>query len=190
METYRAARPEVQAPLQRPGASPARPARCPKWHPLGLANRCTLERSPGTVSVIHIWRGSGSCDEFAFSAFDTHLHESVIQSELGDLESGVSLLQSKLGARKEVVAHSVALDSAEAEARANAYFRMRARRFVTGTAIVQTSGDYDIGKTVTFRELDAIFNGDYVFTGLQHLFDRSGGGLRTELLVERPGIGR
>ena len=114
--------------------------------------------------------------------------ESAIQSELGDLLSGVSLL-GELG-KKEVIAHTVALDSSEAEARANAFFRMRARRFVMGTAVVKTLGRYHVGDYVTFRELDVLFDGDYVITRVQHLFDRVGGGMRTELLVERPGIGQ
>lgn len=116
--------------------------------------------------------------------------ERVIQREIGNLTSGVSLLSQAIGQRTEVIAHTVALDSGEAEARANAYFRMRGRRFVTGTAIVRTSGAYRIGQKVNFTELDSLFNGEYIITGVQHLFDTYGGGLRTEILVERPGIGQ
>jgi hypothetical protein len=61
---------------------------------------------------------------------------------------------------------------------------------VTGTAIVKTVGTYHVGDYVTFREIDVLFDGDYMVTGVQHFFDRSGGGMRSELLVERPGIGQ
>ncbi len=129
-------------------------------------------------------------DAVSKEAISFEATESVIQNELRDLESGVSLLSEAIGERKEVIAHTVPLDSSAVEAQAKSYFRTRARRFVTGTAIVSTVGRYRVGQYVRFRELDILFDGDYVITGIQHLFDRVGGGMRTELLVERPGIGQ
>src|SRR5262245_18052299 len=71
--------------------------------------------------------------------------ESVISGELnGDL-SGVSILGSALGSRKEAVAHTVPLTSQEAQAAAETYFKFSARRFVVGRGMAETDSRLRVG---------------------------------------------
>jgi hypothetical protein len=51
--------------------------------------------------------------------------DSAISSELNGDTSGVSILQSALGQRKEALAHTVPLNDQEAQHEAEAFFRMR-----------------------------------------------------------------
>lgn len=114
--------------------------------------------------------------------------ESAINSELNGDRSGISILQSALGTRKEAVAHTVPLNSQEAQAVAESFFKMSARRFVVGRGIAETSASLHVGTTVELRNLGPLFNGKYYVTEVVHLFD-SVKGLRTEFCAERPGIG-
>ncbi|HET6980062.1 MAG TPA: hypothetical protein VFI24_27260 [Pyrinomonadaceae bacterium] len=114
--------------------------------------------------------------------------ESAISPELNGDRSGISILQSTLGQRKEALAHTVPLNSQEAQAVAEAFFKMSARRFVVGRGVAETSASLRAGATVEVRNLGPLFNGKYYVTEVVHLFD-SKKGLRTEFCAERPGIG-
>lgn len=114
--------------------------------------------------------------------------ESAISPELNGDRSGVSILQSAVGARKEAVAHTVPLNSQEAQAVAESFFKMSARQFVVGSGVAETSSSLRVGATVDLRNLGPLFNGKYYVTEVVHLFD-SVKGLRTEFCAERPGIG-
>ncbi|MCA1564720.1 MAG: hypothetical protein LC803_03490 [Acidobacteria bacterium] len=123
------------------------------------------------------------------SALTYEATESVITSELNGDTSGVSILQSALGARKEALAHTVPLNSQEAQSEAETFFRMSARRFIVGYGVAETKPDLRAGAFVDLKELGALFSGKYYVTEVKHLFDNSKG-LRTEFRAERPGIGR
>jgi phage protein D len=115
--------------------------------------------------------------------------DAAIAAELNGDTSGVSLLRSALGERKESLAHTVPLTSQEARSTAEAFFRLSARRFVTGRGVAQTDPRLRVGGYVDLQGLGPLFSGKYYLTGVQHLFDGAAG-LRTEFTGERPGIGR
>ncbi len=114
---------------------------------------------------------------------------SVISSELNGDISGVSILQSTLGPRKEALAHTVPLNSSEAQAVAEAYFKMTARRFVVGRGLAKPNPSLRAGAQVDIQNVGPLFTGKYYLTEVRHLFDATLG-LRTEFIAERPGIGR
>jgi phage protein D len=113
---------------------------------------------------------------------------SLLQGELGSGISGAGLLKSKLGDRTETVVHAVPRNADEAQAVAEALFKRTGRQFITGRAIVDPDPRLGVGSTVTLSGLGALFEGGYYVTGVRHLFDRRNG-LRTEIRVERPGLG-
>jgi uncharacterized protein len=115
--------------------------------------------------------------------------DSVLSSEVGNRDSGPSVLAAKLTRRKETVAHSMPLTSDEAKARAEALLKRRARRFVSGRGVAQTSATLRAGATATLDGLGPLFSGEFYVTSVKHLFDARSG-LRTTFHVERPGLGR
>ena len=122
-------------------------------------------------------------------ALEHEATDSAIAGELGNDQSGVSILQSKIGARKEVLAHSVPLNSDEARLSAETFFRMSARRFVVGRGVAETRAELRVGSYVNLKELGPLFSGKYYLTEVRHLFDNAKG-IRTEFRAERAGIGR
>ena len=114
---------------------------------------------------------------------------SALGGELGNDESGASLLSSKLAERKETVVHTVPLSGDEARARAEAYFRQLARRFVVGKGTAQTDAKLRVGGRVELDGVGPLFNGKYTLVEVKHLFDGAKG-LRTDFVAERPGLGR
>lgn len=114
--------------------------------------------------------------------------EQVIRSELNGDEAGVAILASKLGARKEVLAHSVPLNSAEAKAEAESFFKMSARRFVVGRGVSEADHRLRVGNTVELTQLGPLFNGKYYVCEVCHIFD--GRGIRSEFTAERAGLGK
>lgn len=124
------------------------------------------------------------------SAIKAESTESAISSEVSGQDSGVGLVQSALGAaRKEVLAHTVPLTTDDAQAGADAFMKMSARRFVTGRGVAETTSALRVGATVDLQGLGTLFNGKYSVTEIRHLFDGTRG-IRTEFAVERPGLGR
>src|SRR5262249_40195280 len=112
--------------------------------------------------------------------------ESVISGELnGDL-SGVSILGSALGSRKEAVAHTAPLTSQEAQAAAETYFKFSARRFVVGRGMAETDSRLRVGGHVELQGLGPLFSGRYYLAEVRHLFDGARG-IRTEFTAERAG---
>jgi phage protein D len=122
-------------------------------------------------------------------ALSERADDAAVTGELGGKDSGASVLKSALAERKDTVSHSVPLGSAEARARAEALFRGRARRFVRGHGTAQTDAKLRVGATVQLDGLGPLFSGDFYVTETTHRFD-SEQGMRTELTVERPGLGR
>jgi phage protein D len=123
------------------------------------------------------------------SALQYEATDSVISSELNGDTSGVSILQSALGARKEALAHTVPLNSDEAQHEAESFFKMSARRFVVGHGVAETSSKLRVGAKVNLEGLGPLFTGKYYVAEVKHIFDLAKG-LRTEFRAERLGIGR
>jgi hypothetical protein len=115
--------------------------------------------------------------------------ESAISSEVGSDASGVSILSSALGSRKETLAHGVPLASDEAQLRAEAHFKSIARRFVCGRGVAETSTELRVGRYAQLDGLGPLFSGKYYVSEVRHRFDGEQG-IRTEFEAERPGIGR
>jgi uncharacterized protein len=113
----------------------------------------------------------------------------ALGSELGGDESGAGILGEKLAARTETVATPVSPATDEARARAEALFRRRARRFVRGRGVAAGSARLRVGVKVTLEGLGPLFSGGYYLAECRHVFDDVHG-YRTEIVVERPGIGR
>lgn len=115
--------------------------------------------------------------------------ESAISGEVGSDTSGISILSSALGKRKESVAHTVPLTSQEAQFEAEAFFKRCARRFVTACGIAETDARLRVGTYVDLQGLGSLFSGKYYVTEVKHLFDNTKG-IRTQFMAERPGIGK
>ena len=115
--------------------------------------------------------------------------DAAISSELNGDTSGVSILQSALGERKEALAHTVPLNDQEAQHEAEAFFRMSARRFVVGHGIAETNKSLRAGSQLDLQGLGPLFNGKYYVAEVKHIFD-STKGLRSEFRSERVGIGK
>ncbi len=114
--------------------------------------------------------------------------DSVLGGELEGGTSGASLLSSTLGDRKEVLVHTVPLDASEARSRAETFFKLGARRFLTGHGTAQTDARLRVGARVDLQGLGSLFSGKYAVTEVKHLFDGARG-LRTEFAAERAALG-
>lgn len=128
-------------------------------------------------------------DVSAKQALTFEATESVISEEVNGEDSGVSILKSALGDRKDSVAHAVPLNSDEAEAVAKSYFKGCARRFVVGHGVAQTDPKLRVGALLDLKGLGPLFSGKYYVVHARHVFD-STRGLRTEFTAERAGLGR
>jgi phage protein D len=122
-------------------------------------------------------------------AIDERADDSVLGGELGGGDSGPSVLRSAFGERKDTLASAVPQTGAEAQARAGALLKRRARRFIVGTGTAQTQPGLRVGASVSLARLGPLFTGSFYVSAVTHMFDGSGG-LRTELTVERPGLGK
>jgi phage protein D len=121
------------------------------------------------------------------SAISAQASSSAVTSELGNDTSGISILQ-QIAARKENLAHLVPITTSEAQAEADGFLRMSARRFVVGRGVAEASAGLGVGARVELKGLGPMFSGTYVVTAVRHRFDGVIG-IRTEFDVERPGIG-
>jgi len=131
----------------------------------------------------------GGWDVSGKSALSAQASDSAISGEVGGDESGVSILKNKLGDRKEAIAHGVPVTQQEAQARADAYFRGIARRFVVAQGIAEPSPPLRVGSSAELSGLGPLFSGKYYVAGVRHLFDGATG-MRTEFTAERPGLSR
>ena len=128
-------------------------------------------------------------DRASKSAIAQEATESAISGELSGGDSGASILRTAFGERGESLTDAVPLDSAEAQARAEALFRVRARQFVTGRGVADTNALLRVGAYVDLQELGPLFSGRYYVTEVHHVFDPTKG-MRTGFVAERPGLGR
>lgn len=139
-----------------------------------------LQRSQLTVS------GWNPRDKAAISESAS---ASVLSSELNGGESGAALVESKLGARPDTVAHLNPADASEAHALAESWLRQIGRRFVVGRGKASPDARIKPGAQLELSGLGPLFNGKYTVTEVCHRFDLAEGA-RSEFTVERPAIGR
>lgn len=128
-------------------------------------------------------------DVSAKDALSYEATDSVISNELNGGTSGVSILSSALGDRKEMLAHTVPLTSAEAQVYAETFFKMTCRHFVVGRGVAESDSRLRVGAFVNLQRLGPMFSGKYYLSEVRHLFDGANG-IRTEFTAERPGLGR
>lgn len=113
---------------------------------------------------------------------------SVLSSELDGRQSGPAILSSAFGERPELVALQQPIQLAEARAIAEAEFRRRSRRFVSGRGEAEGDARIKVGAKVDLRGLGPLFSGAYRVTESRHAFDLASG-YRTLFRCERPGVG-
>ena len=159
--------------------------------PLELGYRNELRELTVTADL------ANQASEVAVGGWDVAAKEAIkevaggdaIQPELHGGDSGASILGASLGARKATIAHTTPVTGAEARARAEALFRRRARRFVRGEGLAETSSGLRVGRSVRLTGLGPLFSGEYAVVQTRIVFDPILG-LRTEFSAERPDLGR
>jgi uncharacterized protein len=132
--------------------------------------------------------GVGGWDVAGKAAIEETATESAISAELNGGTSGASILESTFAPRKERVVHAVPLTTDEARSLAEARFRERARRFITGTGLADGDARIRVGGVVDLSGLGKPFDGRYHVVRARQTYD-SDYGFRTEFDVERPGLG-
>jgi len=115
--------------------------------------------------------------------------DQAISNELNGDTSGLSILKSAFGERKESLVHTVPLNSNEAQTEAESVLKMTARRFVVAHGMAQANAKLRVGTYVDLQKLGPLFSGKYYLTQVKHVFDGTDG-FRTEFTGERPGIGK
>jgi len=133
--------------------------------------------------------GVAGWDVAAKSAISETSTASDISAELNGDTGGSSILQQAFAERKERVVHTTPLTSEEARAIAQARYRERARRFVTGSGIADGDARIRVGSTLNLAGLGKLFSGKYYVVRVRHTYNVMHG-YRTEFDVERPGLGK
>jgi phage protein D len=123
------------------------------------------------------------------SALTHEATDQAISNELNGDTSGLSILKTAFGDRKESLVHTIPLNSNEAQVEAESVLKMTARRFVVAHGMAQANAKLRVGTYVDLQALGPIFSGKYYLTHVKHVFDGADG-FRTEFTGERPGIGR
>ena len=120
--------------------------------------------------------GVSGWDVAAKDAIDEVGDEAAIASELNGGESGSSVLSAAaLAERKERIVHGVPLTVAQARSVAEASYRSRARRFVTGSGLADGDARLRAGVTVTLSGLGSLFDGDYYVVRVRHTYNLADG---------------
>lgn len=133
--------------------------------------------------------GVAGWDVAAKAAIEETADESAISAELQGDTSGSDVLRAAFGERKERIVHQVPLSTQEARAQAQAAYRERARRFVTGSGVADGDPRIRVGGMVTLSDLGGLFDGAYSVVRVRHTYDMVYG-FRTEFDVERAGLGQ
>ena len=121
-------------------------------------------------------------------AIDVEAGESAVTGELDSRRSGGSVLDRALAERNERVGLATPLSQEEAQALADAGYRRRARRFLTGAGVADGNPAIQVGGAVDVLGVGPLFEGKYYVTLVRHTYDLLNG-YRTTFEVERPGIG-
>lgn len=114
--------------------------------------------------------------------------DSVLGAELNGDQSGSRLLRQAFGNRVEQRVHHVPLSDRETQSLADAHYRQKARRFVTGRGLADGDARLRVGTHVTLKGLGPMFEGGYYVTEVMHCFDIQNG-YRTHFCVEKAGLG-
>jgi phage protein D len=114
--------------------------------------------------------------------------ESSLGDDLGSDIGGGGLLRAAFGDRPATTTLATAVTADEAQAIAEGLYRDRARRFVTGSGLVDGLAGLRAGRAVTLQGLGGLFDGTYRLSRVVHRYDRTHG-YRTEIDVERAGVG-
>jgi phage protein D len=136
------------------------------------------------------------CTELSVSGWDPQskdaiqetADESAVSSELNGLTSGSSVLSEVFGERKASLVHTVPLSTSEAQAVAEARYRERARRFVTGTGTADGNPRIRVGALLKLVNMGQLFDGEYIVVRALHRLGMERG-YETEFDIERAGIG-
>jgi Bacteriophage probable baseplate hub protein len=167
----------------------------PRTSRAGAPLQLTIGRELRSFTVVADLAGQRSAvavtgwDVAGKSAIRFEATEAAVRPELDGGDGGATVLGAALGDRKESLVHAVPLTAAEAQARAEAAYRLLARRFLVGRGVADTDPGLRVGATVDLRNLGPLFSGKYYVAEVRHLFDGVAG-LRTELVAERAGLGR
>ena len=94
-----------------------------------------------------------------------------------------------LGPRVESVVNRLPHNQEEAGVLAEAQYRMRAWRFLTGRGVCDGDGRLRMGTHLTLQGLGGLFDGTYYVTQVRHSFSNQDGFV-TQFSVERPGLGK
>jgi phage protein D len=121
-------------------------------------------------------------------AIDVEAGEGAVSSELNELRGGGARLGQALAERTERVGMATPLSQQEAQALADARYRRRARRFLTGAGVADGNPAIQVGGSVDLRGVGPLFEGKYYVTQVRHTYDLASG-YRTTFQVERPGVG-
>ena len=126
------------------------------------------------------------------SALAYEAGEQAVSNELNGDTSGISILKSVFGERKESLAHLVPLNSSEAQVEAETVMKMTARRFVVARGMAQGNAKLNVGTYVNLQGLGPLFSGKYYLAAVKHTFDSGSDvpGFLTEFTGERSGIGK
>lgn len=130
----------------------------------------------------------GGWDPGAKEAIRESAAESAISAELNGNDGGSSILRDALGERIATVVHTVPLSADEARAVAEARYRERARRFVSGNGVADGDPRIRVGTVLALSRLGPMFDGDYYVVRTCHRLSIASG-YETEFDVERAGIG-
>lgn len=115
--------------------------------------------------------------------------QSSLGADLGSDVGGGGLLSETFGDRSATTTLHHAVTAAEGQAIAEGLYRERARRFVTGSGLVDGIPGLRAGRSAAVVDLGPVFDGTYRLTRVVHRYDRAAGH-RVEIDVERSGIGR
>ena len=119
--------------------------------------------------------GVSGWDVAAKDAINETADESAISAELNGNTSGASILSDKFAVRSERVVHTVPLTTEDARDAAQARYRERARRFVTGSGIADGNAQIRVGATVNLSGLGSLFDGSYSVVRVLHTYDGAAG---------------
>ena len=121
-------------------------------------------------------------------AIDVQAGESAVSGELDGRRSGGAVLGRALAERTERAGLATPLSQAEAQALAEASYRRRARRFLSGAGVADGNPAIRVGGVLELRGVGPLFEGQYYITIVRHIYDLING-YRTTFQVERPGVG-
>jgi phage protein D len=122
------------------------------------------------------------------SPIEASATDAVLGDEVRGRQSGAAILMASLGRRDEAIVDSVPLSSEEAQRHADASFKDRARRFVTGQGICVATPAMRPGTHLDLQGVGPLFSGQYYVTSVRHGFDPTNG-TRTHFSAETPGLG-